>query len=145
MAEIVHGKHIGEWVALQMGGLFDVEHSQAIGLQRNGELVAGIIYENWNGKSVVCHIAIRGRITPEFLSVISQYAYVQCGAHKIIAPASSDNRRSVDMLRKMGFREECRIRNAQPGGDICLFTMTKDSCKYLSERYGKKSNSSANA
>ncbi len=138
--ELVHGRWVGDWVAKQMGSLYSPLQSEAIGLTRDHELVAGIIYEDWNRKSVVCHIAIRGRITPEFLYVISSYAFDQLGVFKIIAPAHSDNHRSLTMLKKMGFIQEGTITDAQPEGDILIFTMTRGQCKYLGERYhGQKS------
>lgn len=144
--ELVSGRYVGEWVAAQIEGAYGYGCSQAIGLAQNGKLVAGIIYEDWNGKSVVCHLAIHGRITREWLHVISRYAFDQLGVHKIIAPAYSDNHQSLAMLKKMGFIEEGRIRDAQPSGDILIFTMTKQQCPYLSERYhGKKSPSACNA
>jgi len=36
---------------------------QAIGLARGKEVIAGVIYENWNRRSVTCHIAIAGPLT----------------------------------------------------------------------------------
>lgn len=118
-----------------MGGLYATSQSRAIGLTRDHRLIAGIIYENFNQKSVVCHIAIQGRVTPAFLSAISCYAFVQLRAHKIIAPVYSDNAKSIRMVMKMGFFQEGRIRDAQPNGHILIFTMTKEQCPYLEARY----------
>lgn len=127
-----------------MGGFYTPEHSEAIGLERHGRLVAGIIYEDWNRTSVVCHIAIRGRITPEWLFAISEYAYIALGVHKIIAPCYTDNVRAMRILPKMGFIEEGRLKDAQPNGDVILFTMTKEQCKYLGDRYnGQKRHAAA--
>jgi hypothetical protein len=38
----------------------------------------------------------------------------------------------------MGFTEEARIKNADTDGDIVFLTMTREACRYLGHRYGKK-------
>lgn len=113
------------------------QDSIAIGIEENGAIVAGIIFEGWNQKSITCHWAIEGRISREFLWVSCHYAFVQCGAYKMIAPVYSDNRRMMAMAAKMGFVEEGRLVDTQPGGDTVLFTLTADRCRFLSRRYEK--------
>lgn len=135
---MVRGDAVGEWVAMQIGAMYARGQSQAVGLERDGKLAAGIIYEGWNCKSIQCHLAIKGRITREFLHCISWYAFEQLRAHKIIAPVYSDNRQSLRVIPKMGFVEEGRIKDAQPNGDIILFTMTAAQCRYLGGRYRGK-------
>lgn len=136
--EIVTGSPVGQWVTARVGGILNEPGSAAIGLEHNGVLVAGVLYEHWNRKSLWCHIAIEGRMTPRFLAVIFDYAFNVCGVDKAIAPVGSDNLKSVALVTKMGFTEEGRLSNAQPNGDIILFTMTRDACRYLGDRYGKK-------
>ena len=59
---------VGEWVCSQTGGGYHEARSNALGLRKDGEIVAGVVYENWNGRSVFCHIAIEGRMTPAYLA-----------------------------------------------------------------------------
>ena len=135
---ITHGAEVGHWVAPRVAGQYHAEMSQAIGLVREGKIVAGVIYENWNGASIVTHIAIEGRLTPGYLYAIYRFPFVQCGARKIIAPVSVTNTKSTTMCEDMGFTIEARIADATPGGDLLMYTMTADKCKYLGDRYGKK-------
>ena len=88
--------------------------------------------------SLVCHLAIRGRASRGFYGAIFDYPFGQIHARKIIAPVNSDNLRMVRLARHMGFAEEARLRDAQPNGDIILYTMTPEQCRFLGERYGKK-------
>ena len=64
---IVSGPVVGHWVASKHGGNYAESTSQAIGLERDGKIVAGVIYENWNRQSIVCHIAIEGIVTKSFM------------------------------------------------------------------------------
>jgi RimJ/RimL family protein N-acetyltransferase len=107
-------------------------------LKRNGEFVAGVIYENWNRQSITCHIAIFGRLTPRYLAVIFDYPFVVCDVKKIIVPVDATNLKSVILVENMGFKEEARIKDGMANGDLILYTLAKENCKYLKERYGKR-------
>jgi hypothetical protein len=75
---IVTGPEVGHWVAGKMRGSFGKDTSTAIGLEKEGVIVAGVIYENWNGKSLIVHLAIEGRVTKAFLGAIFRYGFVTC-------------------------------------------------------------------
>lgn len=133
---IISGSEVGHWVASKMGGSFSPETATAIGLERGGEIVAGVMYENWNGKSITAHMAIDAPITRSFLGAIFKYAYEKCGVGKVILPVSSGNEKSNKFVKNLGFCEEARITDAAPDGDVILYTMKKQNCKFLGERYG---------
>jgi hypothetical protein len=38
----------------------------------------------------------------------------------------------------MGFSEEARIKDCHPDGDIILYTLKREDCRFLGERYGKR-------
>ena len=139
---IVSGPEVGHWVSSQTDGAFWADRSTAIGLKKDEKLVAGTIFENWNGRSVVCHIAWQ-RVTPTYMAAVYDYAYNVCGVDKIIGPISSNHTRALKLVSKMGFSEEARLKNAAPDGDIVLMTQTPDRCRYLEPRYGQKITSTA--
>ena len=140
---IVSGPEIGHWVTAQTDGSFWPERATAIGLKRDGQIVAGTVYEMWNGKSVVCHIAWN-RVTPAYVAAVYDYAYNVCGVDKIIGPISSNHTRALKLVTKMGFSEEARIKQAaHDAGDIVFMTQTPEKCRYLEPRYGQKITSTA--
>jgi len=118
-----------------MNGSFSSATGTAIGLERDGSLVAGVMYENWNQQSITAHMAITGRLTRSFIGAIFRYAFEKCGVHKVILPISSGNAKSNKFARKLGFTEEARIRDAAPDGDIVIFCLAKNECKYLGKEY----------
>jgi RimJ/RimL family protein N-acetyltransferase len=123
------------WVSKKLFARFNTD--AAIGLER-GQMVAGVVYENWNGASMTCHIAVQGLLTPAYLGAIFHYPFVWCGARKIIAPVAESNAESVRFVLKLGFKEEARLLDAHPEGAIRLYTMTPDCCRYLGGKYGQK-------
>lgn len=131
---IIQGQEVGYWVASKHGGNYAESTSQAIGLERNGEIVAGVIYENWNRQSIVCHIAIEGAVTRAFMRAVCGYAFHTCGVHKVIGPIPSSNEKAIQNALRIGFVEESRIKDAAPDGDIIIFTITADRCRYLGDK-----------
>ena len=132
------GPKVGQWVATQIDGGYFAERSEAIGLERDGELIAGVIYENWNHRSIVCHIAFLGRLTTAYLAAVFHYPFEVCDVEKIIAPIRGDNHRAMALVQNMGFLEEARITDATPTGDLVFFTLTREKCRFLGGRYGQK-------
>ena len=141
--ELITNHSAGHWTAEQTKGKYFEANSQSIGLKQNGEFVAGVIYENWNRRTITCHIAISGRLTPRYLAVIFDYPFNVCDVKKIIVPVDSTNSKSVNLVEKMGFIEEARIKDGMADGDMILYTLAKNDCKYLGERYEKRTSRTA--
>ncbi|CAB5228667.1 hypothetical protein UFOVP1545_13 [uncultured Caudovirales phage] len=139
---IENGARIGQWVADKLGTVYSPNSSAAIGLVKDGNVVAGVIYENWNRRSVVTHIAIEGRLTRSFLYAIFHHPFVTCGVNKIISAVNDTNTKSVLMVENMGFIAEGRLKDCSPDGDIILYTMQKSDCRFLGKRYGQENSGS---
>ena len=135
---IVSGDAVGEWVAARVDGHYSKEIATAIGLERDGNIIAGVIYENWNRRSIVCHIAVEGRLTPGFIAAIFDYPFNVCAVEKVISPVGSGNTKSQRLATSMGYVEEARIKDAHPDGDLILYTLKRSDCRFLGENYGKK-------
>lgn len=133
---IVQGAEIGAWVADRIAGKFYSETSSAIGLEKDGAIVAGVIYENWNRASIFCHIAIEARLTKAYLKAIFDYPFNVCNVKKIIVPVVSNHVKSIKLVTNMGFTEEARIVDGSQDGDIIFLTMTRENCRFLGVRYG---------
>ena len=135
---IVLGHEVGRWVAAKNNQMYFEANSQAVGWEKDGEIVAGVIYDGWNKQSIVCHIAATQSLTATFLAKVFDYSFRQLQVHKMIATVSSKNFKSIQLVTHMGFKEEAKIKDAHPSGDIVIFTMTKEDCKFLGEKYVKR-------
>lgn len=142
---LVTGPKVGHWVAEQIEGAFWPERSEAIGLEKDDKIVAGVIYENYNYQTIFCHVSIKGRVTPAFFAAIFDYPFRVCDVHKMIAPVASGNPKAIRLVKKLGFTEECRIKDGVSDGDMIFFTMTRDKCRFLGHRYGQKIAKSASS
>lgn len=133
---IVIGEHVCEWVAPRTGGSYYAGSGQGIGIEKNGELVAGVLYENYSGNSVVAHIAaLPGKrwMTREFLRLIVRYPFDQLKVKKIVAPVDSTNAAALAFNGKLGFVTEAVLKDAGRSGDLHLMTMTRQQCRFLKD------------
>lgn len=135
--QIVHGHDIGRWVCGRTGGVYTEEDSIALGrVDEDGKLIGGVVFEDYNGNSVLMHCAGEGAwINREFLRKTFGYAFDQLKVHKIIGLVDSTNERALTLDKHLGFVEEAVITGAGKCGDLVILTMTRDQCRYLASRY----------
>lgn len=107
------------------------EGSQCIGLERDGELVAGALVDNYNGASMHCHIALADKrsLSREFLQACFRYAFEQAGCRVLIAPVAKPA--AQRLVERIGFRFEHSIASAHPSGDLRIYTMRRSECRWL--------------
>lgn len=125
---------MGRWVCERTGGTWSPVDSRAVGLARDGELVAGVIYDHYNGASVAMHVASDGTrrwLNREYLRFCFSYAFDTMKVHKVLGIVPSTNANALTFDAHLGFTEEARVKGACPGGDLIILTMTRDACRWL--------------
>lgn len=129
-------QRVGPWVCERAGGSWVNGRGSAIGLEHAGELIAGVLYEDWNGAHVVCHIAATGNwASRQYLGTIFDYPFNQLGVNRITVPVESANQACIRMVRHMGFEQEATLLRAGRTGDLLLFRLFKNDCRYLKGKY----------
>jgi len=126
-------ERIGKWVASRMGTKWWCQHA-AIGFERDGELVAGIVYDNFNGKNIFAHIAAvpnKRWLTKEFLCYMCYYPFNQLKVERVTGLIPSNNKASIKFVEKLGAELETTLKDAHPKGDLLVYRMNKKDCKYL--------------
>lgn len=137
MKRIVTGEdeRVGTWVCAKTGGCYT--EGATIGLEQDGELVAGVIVDNWNGASAQMHVAGEGNwLNREFLLFCFDYVFRQLNLNVVIGVVSSDNAKALRFDRHLGFKEIAKIPKGHPAGDLVILTMTKEDCRYAGVNYG---------
>ena len=133
-------KRVGDWVCKRTGGSGFVE-GVAIGYERHGELVAGVIVDHYNKASACLHVAGTGKywLTREFLRFVFGYVFEQLRLNVILGFVPSWNTQALRFDQHLGFIEQCRIPAAVPHGDLVILAMRREQCRYLgSFAHGRK-------
>jgi RimJ/RimL family protein N-acetyltransferase len=114
-----------------------VEGMTAIGWKRGGRLVAGAIFEGFNGVNIWVHLAgapgghwlARG-----FIAATMRYVFVVCGCRRLSAWVDEGNLASARFVEHFGFREEARLKGAaKDGGDVLIYVLTREACRHAFE------------
>lgn len=129
------GDDVARWVVERIGGQYFPGSGQGIGWSKNGELVAGVLFDNYIGGSVQMHVAAVGKrwMVREYLNYCFKYPFDQLGVKKIVGLVDSMNSAALNFDRHLGFVEEAVIAGAGREGDIVILSMTRDQCRFLKD------------
>lgn len=98
-----------------------------------GKLLGGVIFQNYQLRSVVLHVASWGPnwLSADILWMIFDYAFNQLGVEKVLGFVPSNNEKALQFDLKVGFQEETRIKDVVPGGDLVVLYMYRKNCRWL--------------
>lgn len=135
---IVTGQRVVDWVATVNDHYAKYGYgATGIGVERNGVIVGGAVFNDYTGANINIHFASDGKknwVTREFLWFIFYYAFCQVGVKRVSGFIWESNKASVEFAKRIGGELEARLVDAAADGDVLLFKMTKDNCKWLQRK-----------
>jgi RimJ/RimL family protein N-acetyltransferase len=119
-------------------GLPRFDGMTGIGLRKDGELVAGVIYEGFNGPNVwmlVAAVPGRSWLNRAYLTACFAYPFIQLGVERVSGYVYASNQDACRFDEHLGFKEEARLKGAAPdGGDVIIYVMWKKGCRYVDSK-----------
>ena len=136
MKRIITGQDelFGPWLMGKVDGQWVPGKGSVIGLWEDDVgPVAACFYEGCNGASILVHLAGVGKkwMNREFLWFCFYYPFEQLGLNKVIGLVKSDNLACQKLVEHLGYVLEATLKEAAPKGDLLIYTMTKDQCRWL--------------
>ena len=126
---------VGQWVSERVGRLTPWISEAALGLECDGELVAGIVIDGYvkNARgSMHCAIANKYGMNREFIFACFDYAFRVLDLKVLLNPVAESNAASLRFTQHMGFKEIARIPQAWDGEEaLILFQLHRDDCRWL--------------
>lgn len=133
MSRIVTDTRVVEFLEPRVGKAHGPHY--VIGLERDGEIIAGALYERCNGKNAFLHFASNEKkdwASKSFVREVFTYPFVTLGYERLSTVLASSNEETMDFDLHIGFREEARLVNAaHDGSDQVYLVMWKKDCKWL--------------
>jgi RimJ/RimL family protein N-acetyltransferase len=141
MRKIVTGPHVCEWVCRQLEATGWLGQS-AIGLEQDGEIIAGVLYEGFiPGLSICMHVAAKPGaywVTKDFMRAVFRYPFEQLKCKRVNAFPDAANTKAVEFDKHMGFVQEGVMRcAARDGGDVLVMGMLREECRFLDPEWKK--------
>lgn len=132
MKQLVSGDYVGQWVCERTGGTWSPVDAFALGWMRDGKLVAGVIFDHYNRASLAMHVAGEGHwFSREFARRCFEHAFEGLKVKKVLGFVPEGNLKARKFDEHLGFKEETRIKDATRDGDLIIYSMTKDECRWL--------------
>jgi RimJ/RimL family protein N-acetyltransferase len=107
----------------------------ALGLEEDGKLIAGVVFNWYTGPSIAMHVAAEpGRrwLNRDFLYRCFAYPFLQLKCNRVTGLVKVDNLDSQRFNERLGFKKEGVIRQgAEDKTDFILYGMLKDECRWL--------------
>lgn len=142
MKEIVTGQDelVANWIFQRTGGTWSGD-GKTIGLWDTNKncLVAGVLYDSFNGANINISIAGEGKewLNREFLWFGFYYPFEQLNVRRMTGLVACDNKDSINWCERCGFVLEATLEKAHPSGDLYVYRLLKEDCKWLNLK-GKK-------
>ena len=98
----------------------------------NNEIRAVVVYCGFFGKSAMIHVNAVGQhwMTKGFLKKAFDYPFNTLKLKVIIGTVSGNNEKSLKLNRHLGFKEVAQIADAHEDGDLVIFEMRPEYCKW---------------
>ena len=102
--------------------------------EHDGEIIAAIVYDDYNGNNILAHIASDGSrrwLTRHFLHEMFKYPFVTQGCGRITVWIEASNTNSRRFVTNLGFTAEAVLEKAgRDGGDVLIYRMFRQECRY---------------
>lgn len=133
---IFDAERVGKWVCEKAGGQYK-EGNTAIGVEKDGELIIGIMYDGYTGSNICMHSRCDNpRIVPKkFYWMIFDYPFNQLNVKVVHVIVCETNSKAIKVNEHLGFKREAVLGDYFPEGDAIVYVMRRDDCRFLGEKY----------
>lgn len=129
---VLERKRVARWVRDKIGQGGWGEWYQAIGHEKGGELIAGVVFNFQTECDIVMHIAAGGPwLTREYAHAIFSYPFVQLGVRRVSAFPKASDKAVCGLLEALGFVREGTMAHMYPDDDAAVYGLLRESCRYV--------------
>lgn len=111
-------ERVADWVAERVGQLSPWGGYYAMGAERDGEIIAGVVFNNFTDSNATVHLAISkpSKLLVELMDHAFIYGFHTCGLRRLTAPVEESNAKSLKICSHVGFVPEAVMAEAGTGG-----------------------------
>lgn len=118
------------------------EGMTGFGLEKDGELIAGVLIEGYTGKAAWMHVAsvpgVRW-LNRRFLGTVWGYLFGQLNLDCVFGWVPTDNADARRFDEHLGFKPVTTLEGAgMGGGDVLIYRMDRADCRFLDPKYTEK-------
>jgi hypothetical protein len=107
---------------------------QALGVVRDGHLIAVVAFNTFCGRTCSMHVAGDGGhwVNRELLKASFAYPFKQLDLVSVLSPVAADNERGLKFEKHLGFEEVLRVPEGWAHGvDLVLLELQRARCRWI--------------
>ena len=119
-------ERVGAWVAKEVVQEAEWGSYYAMGAEVDGQIVSGIVFNNFNECNATAHIACSkpNKLFLELLDHAFLYAFETCGLRRLTGLVEADNSKALKLDKHIGFLQESIMREAgSEGQDVVVLVL----------------------
>lgn len=127
---------VNKWAYQKVGRESPFEKFYAIGVERRGRLIAGVIFDNFATEvrcSMHCVGVEKNWCSRALLRACFDYAFNFAKCKVIVNIVESNNVQSLKFTKHVGFEEVGVIKNGAKDGDLIVLAMQREQCRWLGD------------
>lgn len=111
-----------------------------MGLEREGVLVAVVVFDGFSECDANIHIASDGTghwMNKELLISTFAYPFIQLGLKRLTGLVPAKNEQALEFDKNLGFVEEGYHPNSLPDDDMITLGLQRSACRFIPKEYRK--------
>lgn len=138
MATLIYGQEerLLPWALERIGiGQFRRD-AYTLGLEKNGSLVAVVVFDTFSKVDCCMHIASDGTkawMNKSLLLAAFAYPFKQLGMRRVTGLVPSKNKEALAFDQNLGFEVEGVCRHALPDDDLVILGLLHENCRFVSK------------
>lgn len=138
--ELIYGQEerLIPWALERIGLTSFRRDAYTIGLERDGELVAVVVFDTFSDCECCMHIASDGTgrwMSKSLLVAAFSYPFTQLGLRRVTALVPAHNRKALEFDENLGFVREGYHKNALPNGDMISLGLLREKCRFIPKEH----------
>lgn len=117
------------WVYEKTKGCL-TQNTQAIGYVKGGQIIAGMVFEGFNGSNVFCHQRMDRPAPKAYWKALADYVWNVLRVKRVTGTVNASNEKARKLDEHLGFQKEAVLKSAaDDGGDLIVYVLWPENCR----------------
>lgn len=125
-----------EWVQARTGCVLTPNARAIEARDASGRIRGVVAYDHWTVNAVQAHMAVDAPVVwRSLLPSVFEYPFLEAGKGLLLGVIPDGNKRSINMTKRLGFREAHRVVDGWAvGEDLVVMEMRRHDCRWLQRK-----------
>lgn len=124
---------VAEWVSARIPHVDSFKDMAAIGVERRGQLIGGVVFHEYRGNDIQmsCAATDKSWLSEGVLRALFAYPFITLKCDRVSAFTPKGSTHTRQFLIRLGFIEEGNMRRGFQHDDCIIYGMLEEECKWI--------------